>query len=279
MNSAESKYIEKKSYRSRYAPERVSTQSEDHVDNAACEEGLQRAKDELTKFIPFLRRECGLEFFGRILEIGAGDAWLSAELSRLPRVVEVIATDFSPKRLKDQAPMVFQSRKANPAKITRIPGDFHQLDFPENYFDFVMCSAALHQAVNMVQALREVKRVLKPGGQFVAIREPVWPLVRLKSRAKRSIPGEKTSCADLYTLAHYKELFKQAALPLRVKSVNLSTGFKYYMNKVVNGLTHARYAFIGRKSPTPEPKSVAKAIHPRSPVASRRRVRSGTSRR
>jgi len=53
VNSAESKYIEKKSYRSRYAPERVSTQSEDHVDDAACEEGLQRAKDELTKFIPF----------------------------------------------------------------------------------------------------------------------------------------------------------------------------------------------------------------------------------
>src|SRR6267378_823619 len=197
MNSAESKYIEKKSYHSRYAPERVSTQMEDHADNSAGEPGLQRLKDDLTKFIPFLRRECGLEFFGRILEIGAGGAWLSAELSRLPRVVEVIATDFSTRLLKDHAPRVFQSRKANPAKITRIPGDFHQLDFPDNYFDFVMCSEALHQAVNIVQVLREVKRVLKPGGQFVAIREPVWPLVKLKSRAKRSNPTGKRSGDNL----------------------------------------------------------------------------------
>jgi len=50
MNSAESKYIEKKSYHSRYAPERVSTQKEDQADNSAGEPGLQRAKDDLTKF-------------------------------------------------------------------------------------------------------------------------------------------------------------------------------------------------------------------------------------
>ena len=50
-----------------------------------------------------------------------------------------------------------------------------------------------------------------------------------------------------YTLADYKEFFKQAALPLAVKRVNTSSGFKYYVNAVVNGLTHARYAFIGTK--------------------------------
>jgi ubiquinone/menaquinone biosynthesis C-methylase UbiE len=145
-----------------------------------------------------------------------------------------------------------------------------------------MCSEALHQAVNIVQVLREVKRVLKPGGQFVAIREPIWPLVRLKSRAKRSNPAEKRKGEDLYTLAHYKELFKQAALPLRVKSVNLSRGFKYYMNKVVNGFTHARYAFIGRKPTSPTPlrtfKPGAKTLLPRPLAAGRRRVRTNTTR-
>ena len=50
-----------------------------------------------------------------------------------------------------------------------------------------------------------------------------------------------------YTLAHYKESFKQAALPLELKRVNLSHGFKYFMDEMVNGLTHARYAFIGIK--------------------------------
>ena len=50
-----------------------------------------------------------------------------------------------------------------------------------------------------------------------------------------------------YTLSDYKEFFKQAGFPLEVKRVNLSRGFKYYVNKMVNGLTHARYAFIGTK--------------------------------
>ena len=56
-----------------------------------------------------------------------------------------------------------------------------------------------------------------------------------------------------YSLADYKEFFRQAALPLEVKRVNVSSGFKYFFNAVVNGLTHARYAFIGRKKNQPEP--------------------------
>jgi ubiquinone/menaquinone biosynthesis C-methylase UbiE len=213
------------------------------------EEWSRSLKDDLTRFVPFLMKKCGLEFSGRILEIGAGGAWLSAEISKLPKVVEVVTTDFSSKLLQEQAPRVFKLLKAHGGKITRTPGDFHKLDFPSNHFDFVVSSAVLQHATNVVQVLREAKRVLKPGGRFVGIREPVSPLVKLKSRAKDSTP--KTGPGGLpphhYTLRHYKEFFKQAALPLEVKRVNLSSGFKYYFDKVVNGLTHARYAFIATK--------------------------------
>jgi ubiquinone/menaquinone biosynthesis C-methylase UbiE len=214
-------------------------------DEAAWLRSLQR---ELPRFVPFLTRKCGLDFRGRILEIGAGGAWLSAELSKLPKVVEVFATDISPKALKEQAPKVLELLQANTAKITRMPCDFHQLDFPKNYFDFVVCSGVLHDAGNIVQVLREAKRVLKPGGQFVAIREPVWPLVKIKSRSKMLARLVATGVNErFYTLADYKEFFKQAALPLEARRVNVSRGFKYFVNAVVNGLTHARYAFIGTK--------------------------------
>ncbi len=213
-------------------------------------EWFRCVKEDFPKYLPVLKEHCGIEFFGRILEIGAGGAWLSAELSKQPRVVEVTATDFSPALLKEQAPRVFALLNANTAKITRTPGDFHQLDFPNDHFDFVVSSAVLHHATNIVQVLREAKRVLKPGGQFVAIREPVWPLVKIKSRAKMLQKLVATGVNErFYTLADYKEFFRQAALPMEVKPVNLAHGFKYYVNEMVNGLTHARYAFVGTKRP------------------------------
>lgn len=252
MSSLPSKYIDKSAYPRGFAADQAAHALKE-ARARATEYGnekdwLRCVREDLPKYMPFLTGTLGLEFRGRILEIGAGGAWLSAELSKLPKVVEVITTDHLPKLLKEEAPRVFDLLRANTAKITRMPVDFHHLDFPENHFDFVVSSAVLHHAANVVQVLREVKRVLKPGGQFVAIREPVWPLVKIKSRTRMLEKLVATGINErFYTLADYREFFKQAALPMDVKNVNLSRGFKYYMNEMVNGLTHARYAFIGSK--------------------------------
>ncbi len=252
MSVAESKYVENKAYLSRAAREWTlalhDLWARQATELSQEDEWFRCVKEDFPKYTPFLTEKCGLEFRGRILEICAGGAWLSAELSKLPRVVQVIATDPSPRLLKEYAPRVFRLLQAHTDKITRMPADFHNLDFANNHFDFVVCSAVLHRSANIVQVLREAKRVLKPGGQFVAIREPVWPLVKIKSRSKMLAKLIATGVNDrFYTLADYKEFFRQAALPLQVKRVNLSSGFKYYVNKVVNGLTHARYAFVGTK--------------------------------
>jgi len=252
MNTAESKFVENRAYLSRCANGRTpvarGTAGRIETEFGSEDEWLRHVKESFPKFIPFLTGKCGLEFRGRILEIGAGGAWLSAEISKLPRVVEIIAIDTSAAQLKELAPKVFKVTKANAGKITRMPGDYHLLDFPKNHFDFVLSSAVLHHASNIVQVLREAKRVLKPGGQLVAIREPVWPLMKIKSRSKMLAKLLETGVNEhFYTLSDYKEFFKQAALPLEVKRVNLSSGFKYYVNAMVNGLTHARYAFVGTK--------------------------------
>lgn len=252
--TGESKYIDKKGYVSRYAEERTLRLREGRArahEFADEKDWLRSVKEELPKIIPFLKEKWGVEFRGRILEIGAGGAWLSAEISKLPRVVEVTATDHFPKLLKEEAPKVFSLLNAKTEKITRMPADFHELHFRDNYFDFVVSSAVLHHAANIVQVLREAKRVLKPGGRFVALREPVWPLVKLKSRSRMLEKLVATGINErFYTLADYKEFFRQAGLPLEVKRVNLSEGFKYYLNEMVNGFTHARYAFVGIKGGT-----------------------------
>lgn len=261
MNRNESKYVHRKAFLSPYVHERTAAMRESATREAAASRQNARwprsLQHELPRFVPFLTRKCRLEFRGRILEIGAGGAWLGAELSKLPNVVEVIVTDLSPLLLQEEAPKVFELLQAHTGKITRMPADFHKLDFPNNHFDFVVCSAVLHDAANIVQVLREAKRLLKPGGKLVAIREPVWPLVKIKSRSKMMARLVATGVKErYYSLKDYKEFFRQAALPLEVKRVNTSTGFKYFFNAMVNGLTHARYAFIGTKR--------AAALPPRS---------------
>ena len=250
MNITESKYVEKKPYLSRHSHELVVAQreSEERLAKEFNDAWYRSAKEEWPRFVHFLTSQCGIKFHGRVLEIGAGGAWFSAELSKLPNVVEIITTDYSSKLLKEQAPKVFKLLNANGAKITRMPADFYALGFPDNHFDYVVCSSVLHRTANMVSVLREMKRVLKPGGRLVTIREPVWPLMQLRSRAKARAQLVAAGVADpFYSLADYREFFLQAGLKLETRSVNVSSGFRYYVNKLVNGLTHARYAFLSTK--------------------------------
>src|SRR3974390_2117281 len=120
MNIPESKYVENKAYLARCAREQTLAFRESAgrlaTEFGSEEEWLRCVQDTFPKFIPFLTKNCGLEFRGRVLEIGAGGAWLSAELSKLPGVVEVFATDASPLRLQELAPKVFKAVNANNAK-------------------------------------------------------------------------------------------------------------------------------------------------------------------
>jgi SAM-dependent methyltransferase len=242
----QSRFIEKTASRRRLTEAQAAAAAARRA--AAREREEARVTDDLeeqaAQVVPYLARRFEVRFRGRILEIGAGAAWLSAALSKVPAVVEIIATDVSGRRLKEEAPEVFRRLGANEAKITRMPGDLHRLDFPDNHFDFVVCAAVLNRTVNIVAALREARRVLKPGGWFVAVREPVLPRLKFKSGAA----AQRTSAGlELYSLDDYDRFFTAAGLPMESKRVNLDSGMKYFFNEMFNGLTHARYALVARK--------------------------------
>jgi hypothetical protein len=93
-------------------------------------EWLRAVREDYPKFIPFLTKHCGLDIRGRILEIGAGTGWFSAELSKLPPVVEIITTDVSAKLLKQEAPKMFKLLKASTSQDHAPAGGFWQTPFP-----------------------------------------------------------------------------------------------------------------------------------------------------
>src|SRR3974377_24466 len=102
MHVPESKYVENKAYLARCAHEQMLAVHEAAgrlaTEFGSEEDWLRCVSDTFPKFIPFLTQKCGLEFRGRILEIGAGGAWLSGEMSKLPRVGEMFAPHSDPHR-------------------------------------------------------------------------------------------------------------------------------------------------------------------------------------
>ena len=81
----------------------------------------------------------------------------------------------------------------------------------------------------------------------MAIREPVRPLVKFNAKtADKPARGSGTPAG--YAVSEYRDFFEIAGLKLEMKRVVLSRGFKYYFDHAVNGLTHARYAFVATKA-------------------------------
>lgn len=200
------------------------------------------------KYVAFLRERLGVGFRGRVLELGAGPAWFTAELSKLPKVVEVIATDFTHGPLPEQAPLVLQALRARQAKITRRQVSAQRLDFPDHHFDFVVCNAVLHNALNLPQLLREARRVLKPGGQLIAVREPVKSLMGWRSGSRTAAQRKPLGMnSPIYSRADYLDLFDRAGFSVKASRVSLASGLRYYFDTVINGLTHARYVFVATR--------------------------------
>lgn len=66
--------------------------------------------------------------------------------------------------------LIFASAKAQSEGIENfilVHGDAHDLPFYDMEFDVVSCCGALHLFPDLVKALSEVFRVLKPGGRFI----------------------------------------------------------------------------------------------------------------
>ena len=93
----------------------------------------------------------------RILDIAAGTGTSSAALTGPG--IEVVAADFS-------AGMIETGRKRHP-ELTFVEADAMALPFKANEFDVVTITFGLRNVKDPRKALKEMYRVLKPGGRLV----------------------------------------------------------------------------------------------------------------
>lgn len=133
----------------------------------------------------------------RLLDVGAGPGTITLEFAQ--RVAHVTAVEISEDALS------LSRERAAGAGVTNIDfvvADVHALDFDDDTFDVVHAHQVLQHVGDPVQALREMRRVTRPGG-FVAARDAdyagfIWfPLLpelddwlRLYRAAARANGGE-----------------------------------------------------------------------------------------
>ena len=125
------------------------------------------------------RRDLWERIDGRhILEVGVGTG---KNIRFYPRGRDITAIDFSEKML-DQARS--KARRLR-AKVDFRVADVQHLPYPEGSFDVAVASFVFCSVPDPVQGLREVRRVLKPGGQILLLehvvskRSLLWPLMKL----------------------------------------------------------------------------------------------------
>jgi ubiquinone/menaquinone biosynthesis C-methylase UbiE len=107
-----------------------------------------------------LRRELLARARGRVLEIGVGTG---LSLPHYPPVDELVATEPS-------EPMLRRARRrAREAgrKVTFVEAPAEQLPFEDNSFDTVVSMLVLCTVEDPQRALQEIRRVLRPTGQFL----------------------------------------------------------------------------------------------------------------
>ena len=133
---------------------------------------------ESDEFAPLVR--------GRVLDCAAGSCWVTARLSKLAGVTEVVALDLSEKFLLETGRRVIRHLEGNLEKISFVESSFNDVPFESGSFDAVFLVAAFHHSLAPFATLLELRRVLKPGGALFVI-ETCTATIKVRQGREKSL--------------------------------------------------------------------------------------------
>jgi SAM-dependent methyltransferase len=140
------------------------------------------------KFLDLMAHRWQLGRYQSLLDVGCGQChWSRLLVPRLAAPARVTAVDRDQKWSAGSEALV-RAFEAHGAKLEFQQGDAHRLPFADNSFDVVTCQTVLIHLHEPLEALREMARVVKPGG-IVICAEPC----NLAGTAFASSTSEKSS--------------------------------------------------------------------------------------
>lgn len=167
------------------------------------DEAAEREKEWWTLDGDFARMEAYLseqttlaqeleDFLREVPPRGAGADLAAGSLWAVPRLVAhgaelVYAVEYSEHRLLKLGPNLLAHYGVPPERVVLCLGSFYDLRLDDRSLDFVLLAQALHHADRPDDLLREVQRVLKPGGTLYVIGEHLVSDPPLKRRLRRAL--------------------------------------------------------------------------------------------
>ena len=134
------------------------------------EGGMARWYDKTTRrdlpeFKALARRvAAGLAPGAKVLEVAPGPGFFAIELAKIGKY-EITGLDIS----KSFVDIAKGNAQQEHVEVDFREGNVSQMPFAEASFDFLLCRAAFKNFSDPVGALREMRRVLKPGGRALVI--------------------------------------------------------------------------------------------------------------
>lgn len=108
----------------------------------------------------------------RLLDVGCGPGSITVDLAEAVAPGEVVGLDLALLQLERARAYAVERGVGN---VRFEPGSAYDLPFPDAGFDLVFATSLLEHLGDPPRALREFRRVLRPGG-LVAIQDPDWTL-------------------------------------------------------------------------------------------------------